>query len=222
MLIARVCCCLFLIFVCLEFQIIRFVISTFTILHRNFLRFTPPPPDRWWPQWTTLWKSNPRNLMLCVKLQRRAHRPPSCSPCNPTLVLVYIFENYIVHVHNIITIKTTLIPSNRKRSCITCYLGKVSDVSDERHSLIDLKPFTSLFRKCCVYYIKPLETSFSSFHHPVGTRGGTNTCSGRGTRTKEKEKEGRMQHSLVCIIVVFLWGVLCLLLFSGFSCFLLG
>ena len=44
-LVARVCYCLF--FVCLEFQIIRFVISTLTpifLIFRNFLRFTPPPP----------------------------------------------------------------------------------------------------------------------------------------------------------------------------------
>ena len=40
-----VCYCLVLFFVCLEFQIIRFVICTFSpnILHRNFLRFTLQP-----------------------------------------------------------------------------------------------------------------------------------------------------------------------------------
>ena len=44
-LVAHVCCCLF--FVCLEFQIIRFVISTFTpifFIEISFVLLPPPSP----------------------------------------------------------------------------------------------------------------------------------------------------------------------------------
>ena len=45
-LVARVCYCFFLFFVCLEFQVIRFVISTFTPIFFIEISFvlSPPPP----------------------------------------------------------------------------------------------------------------------------------------------------------------------------------